>query len=140
MEEGSEVGGVGLKLAVLGQDGFDGSDGGLHLQLHPSQRRCFENDFQGAWVLFGGRTQNPEVALLDDAAFCQEAIDDRQGVARQVRAGRLQGWLELAGKMSATATIQLRGVMNALDYRGTYIVGVPGEPVHYGRFELAVER
>jgi len=51
-----------------------------------------------------------------------------------------QGWLELAGKISATATIQLRGVMNALDYRGTYIVGIPGEPVQYGRFELAVER
>lgn len=51
-----------------------------------------------------------------------------------------QGWLELAGKISATATIELRGVMNALDYRGTYLVSFPGEPVQYGRFELAVER
>lgn len=51
-----------------------------------------------------------------------------------------QGWIELGGKISDTATLQLRGVMNALDFRGTYLVGIPGEPVQYGRFELAVER
>lgn len=51
-----------------------------------------------------------------------------------------QGWIELGGKISDTTRLSLRGVMNALDFRGTYLVGIPGEPVQYGRFELAVER
>jgi hypothetical protein len=51
-----------------------------------------------------------------------------------------QGWIEIAGRISATTTVQLRGVMNALDFRGTYLAGTPGEPVHYGRFEFAAER
>lgn len=58
--------------------------------------------------------------------------------------GRLEGsfrhgWLELSGKLDEGYTLQLRGVLNARDYRGTYVAAVPGSPVQYGKFQLAIE-
>lgn len=50
------------------------------------------------------------------------------------------GWLELSGKLSEGFSIQFRGALNTVDYRGTYIVNVPGTMVQYGKFQLAVEK
>jgi hypothetical protein len=35
-------------------------------------------------------------------------------------------------------TLQLRGVQNAKDFRGTYIAAVPDSLLQYGKFELAL--
>lgn len=58
--------------------------------------------------------------------------------------GKLQGsfrngWLELSGKLDEGFTVQLRGALNARDYRGTYLAAVAGSPVQYGKFQLALE-
>lgn len=50
-----------------------------------------------------------------------------------------QGWLELRGRLDEGFDIQLRGALNARDYRGTYIAAVPGTPVQYGKFELTLQ-
>lgn len=50
------------------------------------------------------------------------------------------GWLELSGKLSEGFSIQFRGAINGVDYRGTYITSLPGTPVQYGKFQLAVEK
>lgn len=50
------------------------------------------------------------------------------------------GWLELSGKLKEGLSIQFRGALNSVDYRGTYIAAVPGTPVQYGKFQLAVEK
>lgn len=50
------------------------------------------------------------------------------------------GWLELSGKLGEGFSIQFRGALNSVDYRGTYISNVPGTPVQYGKFQLAVEK
>jgi hypothetical protein len=56
----------------------------------------------------------------------------------ELRGTLRQGWLELNGKLDEGFTIQFRGVLNSRDYRGTYIAGVPGTPVQYGKFQLVV--
>lgn len=50
------------------------------------------------------------------------------------------GWLELSGKLSEGSTIQFRGALNSVDYRGTYLVATAGTMVQYGKFQLAVEK
>lgn len=49
------------------------------------------------------------------------------------------GWCQLAGKLNEGFAIQLRGVINAQDFRGTYIAAVPGSLLQYGKFQLARE-
>lgn len=56
--------------------------------------------------------------------------------------GRLEGvfrggWCELKGRLDEGFEIRLCGVFDGRDFRGTYIVAVPGEPLRYGRFQLA---
>ncbi|HYD84478.1 MAG TPA: hypothetical protein VEA63_10505 [Opitutus sp.] len=51
--------------------------------------------------------------------------------------GRLRGgWCELSGKLNEGFTIQFRGAFNGRDFRGTYVVAVPGEFVQYGKHHL----
>jgi hypothetical protein len=53
--------------------------------------------------------------------------------------GTMQGgWCELAGKLEEGFQIQFRGVLNAVDYRGTYLAAVPQTPVQYGSFQLKI--
>jgi hypothetical protein len=47
------------------------------------------------------------------------------------------GWCELKGQLVEGFQIQFRGVFNDHDFRGTYLVSRPGEPVQYGKFQLA---
>ena len=59
--------------------------------------------------------------------------------------GRLEGkfrngWCELSGKTEQGFQLQFRGVLNAQDFRGTYLAAVPGEPIQYGKFQLTVEK
>ena len=59
--------------------------------------------------------------------------------------GRLEGkfrngWCELSGKTEQGFQLQFRGVLNAQDFRGTYLAAVPGEPIQYGKFQLALEK
>lgn len=49
----------------------------------------------------------------------------------------LGGWCELSGKLAEGITVQFRGVINAKDFRGTYIAVTPGSLLQYGKFELA---
>ncbi len=49
------------------------------------------------------------------------------------------GWCELHGKLSDGITLQLRGVLNPRDFRGTYIAAVPDSLIQYGKFQLARE-
>lgn len=52
--------------------------------------------------------------------------------------GRLLGsWCELSGKLAEGVVMQLRGVINERDLRGTYIAVTPGSLLQYGKFELA---
>lgn len=54
--------------------------------------------------------------------------------------GKLRGgWCELAGELVEGYRIQMRGGLNARDYRGTYFVGMAGSPVQYGKFQLALQ-
>ena len=58
--------------------------------------------------------------------------------------GRLEGrfiggWCELGGKVDEGFQLQFRGVINARDFRGTYIAAVPGQPIQYGKFQLTLE-
>ena len=48
----------------------------------------------------------------------------------------LGGWCELSGKLAEGVVMQLRGVLNAKDFRGTYIAVTPGSLLQYGKFEL----
>lgn len=53
--------------------------------------------------------------------------------------GRIRGgWCELAGRLEQGFQIQLRGVMNSRDLRGTYLAAVDGSPLQYGKFHLTV--
>jgi hypothetical protein len=49
------------------------------------------------------------------------------------------GWCELEGRLAEGFTIKIRGVLNARDFRGTYLAAVPGTPLQYGKFNLAVQ-
>ena len=49
------------------------------------------------------------------------------------------GWCELEGQLAEGFTIKIRGVLNARDFRGTYVAAVPGTPLQYGKFSLAVQ-
>lgn len=51
----------------------------------------------------------------------------------------LGGWCDLAGKLDEGITLQLRGVLNTRDFRGTYIAAVPGSLIQYGKFQLTRE-
>jgi len=50
----------------------------------------------------------------------------------------LGGWCDLHGQLEEGVTLQLRGVLNAKDFRGTYIAAVPDSLLQYGKFELAL--
>lgn len=47
------------------------------------------------------------------------------------------GWCELKGQLAEGFQFQLRGVFNDHDFRGTYLVSRPSEPVQYVKFQLA---
>lgn len=49
----------------------------------------------------------------------------------------LGGWCDLHGQLDKGVTLQLRGVLNAKDFRGTYLAAVPDSLLQYGKFELA---
>lgn len=49
------------------------------------------------------------------------------------------GWCELSGTLNEGFELQFRGVLNARDFRGTYIVAQRGNPVQYGKFRLVVQ-
>lgn len=49
------------------------------------------------------------------------------------------GWCELKGQLVEGFQFQLRGVFNEHDFRGTYLISRPGEPVQYGKFQLTPE-
>ena len=52
--------------------------------------------------------------------------------------GRMRGgWCELRGRLDKGLTLQLRGVLNGQDFRGTYIAAVPDSLLQYGKFQLA---
>lgn len=58
--------------------------------------------------------------------------------------GRLEGlyrggWCELSGRLDEGFSIRLCGVFDGKDFRGTYTVAVPGQPLQYGRFRLALQ-
>jgi len=48
----------------------------------------------------------------------------------------LGGWCDLHGQLDEGVVLQLRGVLNAKDFRGTYLAAVPGSLLQYGKFEL----
>ena len=49
------------------------------------------------------------------------------------------GWCALEGKVAEGFAVKFRGVLNARDFRGTYLAAVPGAPLQYGKFLLTVE-
>lgn len=54
--------------------------------------------------------------------------------------GRFRGgWCELRGKLNEGFAIRMRGACNDADFRGTYVVEVPGSPAQYGKFNLAAQ-
>ncbi len=48
----------------------------------------------------------------------------------------LGGWCELRGQLDEGFQIEFRGAFDERDYRGTYLVAIPGQPLQYGKFQL----
>ena len=51
----------------------------------------------------------------------------------------LGGWCTLEGKLQEGFLVRMRGVANTSDFRGTYVVEVPGSTEQFGRFEMKVQ-
>lgn len=52
--------------------------------------------------------------------------------------GMLKGaWCELTYRPTPETAVQLRGVLSATEFRGTYVFGGGGERVQFGRFQAA---
>ena len=51
----------------------------------------------------------------------------------------LSGWCTLEGKLQEGFLLRMRGVADASDFRGTYVVEVPGSTAQFGRFEMKVQ-
>ena len=49
----------------------------------------------------------------------------------------VEGWCDLSGSLDGGFAVKFRGVLNARDFRGTYVATPPSGAVQYGRFELA---
>lgn len=49
------------------------------------------------------------------------------------------GWCELEGKLDGGIILKFRGVLNARDFRGTYLAAVPDTPLQYGKFLLVLQ-
>ncbi len=87
-------------------------------------------------------TANVQLVLAIDG---EKVTAEMKTEAPLVGTGKLQGrmlgsWCELSGKLTEGFQIQFHGVLNARDFRGTYLAAVPGEPVQYGKFQLAVKK
>jgi hypothetical protein len=100
-------------------------------------------------VLYGAATNTTAEATANVQLVL--AIDGEKVTAQMkteaplVGTGKLEGrmlgsWLELSGTLEEGFQIQFRGVLNERDFRGTYLAAVPGEPVQYGKFRLAVRK
>ena len=50
----------------------------------------------------------------------------------------VEGWCDLSGSLDGGFTVKFRGVLNARDFRGTYVATPPSGAVQYGRFELTL--
>ncbi len=48
------------------------------------------------------------------------------------------GWCELSGTLDGGITVKFRGVLNARDFRGTYVATPAQGAVQYGRFDLTL--
>jgi hypothetical protein len=100
-------------------------------------------------VLFGPATNmtaeataNVQLMLRVDG---EKVTAEMKTEAPLVGTGKLEGrklgsWLELSGTLKEGFQIQFHGVLNERDFRGTYLAAVPGEPVQYGKFRLAVKQ
>ncbi len=54
-------------------------------------------------------------------------------------AGRcLEGWCELSGSLDGGFNVKFRGVLNAREFRGTYIVMPSQGQTQYGRFDFSL--
>ncbi len=87
-----------------------------------------------------GATANVSMTLTVDG---EKVTGEMRTEPPLVGTGKLEGrmvgaWCEVGGEMAEGYRIQFRGVVNGKDFRGTYVAAVPGEPVQYGKFQLAV--
>src|SRR5881394_88223 len=90
----SEIGRVGDQFAVLGQDGVQRDDGGLHLGEERRLLRCFEDDLEWTRANLRRNRQDAAIALADDAVLGVEPVNERVGVAGKYLVGGGQGWFE----------------------------------------------
>ncbi|MEO6002447.1 MAG: hypothetical protein ABIZ04_11915 [Opitutus sp.] len=51
----------------------------------------------------------------------------------------LGGWCTLEGTLKEGFLLRMRGIVNAQDFRGTYVVDVPGSTAQFGRFHLTIQ-
>jgi hypothetical protein len=92
-----------LPFAVFGEDTFHGDDGGLDLRGHGGDGGRLEDDFEGAWALFGCGAEDAWVAFADDAAVGAEAVDDFGVVAREEGGSGVEDWFEEVGAEEGAA-------------------------------------
>jgi len=127
-----DIGGVGDEFAVLGEDGAEGEDEGLALEIEGGVLGCFDDDLEGLGGGAGRGGQDAAVTGMDDALDGVESIDEGAFVAREGSLGGGEGGLHQLLGEGVAADEAVHAVAG--------VVGVEGDDAIEGlELELGLE-